>query len=159
MHRQEKENPMHTISITKVLCAVDFSSQSELVAEHAASIAKAFSASLEILYVSPVLSDSGGHHEVDPKKIQDLEQDIFAGSSGTMARFIQAYAADTPTTGKVLMGNPAALILQRAKETGADLIVIGTHGRTGVEHLVFGSVAEKVVRAADVPVLVTRGRL
>jgi nucleotide-binding universal stress UspA family protein len=149
---------MQTLAITKIICAVDFSPQSEVVARHAVTIAKAFSAALEFFYVSPVLSDSGGHHEVDPQKIRSLEEDICAGSAGTMNRFVQANAAGAKATGKVLMGNPAELIIQRSKEIGADLIVIGTHGRTGVEHLVFGSVAEKVIRGAAVPVLVTRGQ-
>ncbi|MDR1359352.1 MAG: universal stress protein [Deltaproteobacteria bacterium] len=149
---------MQALAIKKILCAVDFSQQSELVARHAVAIAKPFSAALEFLYVCPTLSELGGHHEVDPKKLRSLEEDIFAGSAGSMDRFIREQAAGTEATGKVLLGNPAELIVQRAKETGADLIVIGTHGRTGVEHMFFGSVAEKVVRGATVPVLVTRGQ-
>ena len=155
---QKKEDVMQPLNIKTILCAVDFSRQSTLVAQHAVAIAKSFSSALEFLYVSPVLSDSGGHHEVDPKKIRSLEEDIFTGSFTAMDRFVQETAAGVQATGKVLMGNPAELILQRAMEIGADFIVIGTHGRKGVEHLFFGSVAEKVVRAATVPVLVTRGQ-
>ncbi|MDR2075433.1 MAG: universal stress protein [Desulfovibrio sp.] len=148
---------MQPLSIKKVLCAVDFSQQSELVAQQAVAIAKSFSAAVEFLHISPVMSDSGGHHEVDPQKVRSLEQEIFESSSGAMDRFVQTHAAGIEATGKVLLGYPAELILQRAKEIGADFIVIGTHGRKGVEHLFFGSVAEKVVRAATVPVLVSRG--
>ncbi|MDR2161676.1 MAG: universal stress protein [Desulfovibrio sp.] len=149
---------MPAFSVKKILCPVDFSYNSEQVAQYAASVAKSFGASLELLYISPVLSDIGGHHEVDPQKIRSLEQDIFSGSSAIMDRFIKDNASDVQATGKILMGNPAESILQRAGEIGADLLVIGTHGRKGVEHMLFGSVAEKVIRAASIPVLVARGQ-
>jgi nucleotide-binding universal stress UspA family protein len=57
---------------------------------------------------------------------------------------------------RIASGVPYREILREARETGADLIVIGTHGRTGVEHVIFGSTAEKVVRMAPCPVLTIR---
>ena len=54
------------------------------------------------------------------------------------------------------MGSPARRIVEQAGETRADLIVMGTHGRTGLGHLLLGSVAERVVRTAKCPVLTTR---
>jgi nucleotide-binding universal stress UspA family protein len=57
---------------------------------------------------------------------------------------------------EVAAGNPADAIVRVAKERGADLIVMGTHGRTGLQHVLLGSVAEKVVRLAGCPVLTVR---
>jgi nucleotide-binding universal stress UspA family protein len=59
-------------------------------------------------------------------------------------------------TTAVQVGNAAAVIIEVAQEQGCDLIVMGTHGRTGVAHLFLGSVAEKVVRTAPCPVLTIR---
>ena len=57
----------------------------------------------------------------------------------------------------IAVGHPADTIVRLARERNADLIVMGTHGRTGLEHLVMGSVAEKVVRLAPCPVLTVKG--
>jgi nucleotide-binding universal stress UspA family protein len=57
---------------------------------------------------------------------------------------------------EIVPGNPAEVIVERARAEGYDLIVVGTHGRTGVSHLLVGSVAEKVVRLAACPVLTVR---
>jgi nucleotide-binding universal stress UspA family protein len=57
----------------------------------------------------------------------------------------------------IVEGTPFQTIINTAKDQGADLIVMGTHGRTGLTHALMGSVAEKVVRLAPCPVLVTRG--
>ncbi len=82
--------------------------------------------------------------------------------SGT--RILEAAVAEARTAGIVVesilleteVGNPAAEILAEAKRWGADLIVIGTHGRHGMAHLILGSVAEGVIRHASVPVLLLR---
>ncbi|MDR2801029.1 MAG: universal stress protein [Desulfovibrio sp.] len=145
---------MSTFTVKKILCPIDFSPNSELVAGFAVSVAKTYNALLEILFVSPTLTDIGGHQEIEIKHLQDMEQQIVKGSNSNMDKFIKAHAAGA--TGTVLLGNPAETILQRAKDSGADLIVIGTHGRKGFDHILFGSVAEKVVRSAGVPVLVAR---
>lgn len=59
---------------------------------------------------------------------------------------------------EVVAGDPASEILRRARTHGIDLVVVGTHGRTGLKHLVLGSVAERVVRQAPCPVLVVRSK-
>ncbi|MDR3176900.1 MAG: universal stress protein [Desulfovibrio sp.] len=147
---------MSAFAVKKILCPIDFSPNSELVAGCAVSIAKTYNALLEFIFVSPLLTDIGGHQEIEVKALQDMEQRILKGSDANMDKFIKAHSGGVSTTGVVLPGNPAETILQRAKDGGADLIVIGTHGRKGFDHILFGSVAEKVVRSASVPVLVAR---
>jgi nucleotide-binding universal stress UspA family protein len=147
---------MCAFTVKNILCPVDFSPNSELVAQYAISVAKTYQASVEFLFVSPLLTDIGGHHEVATAKLQDMEQEILAGATAGMEEFIKIQAQGARATGRVLPGKPAETILQRAKEAGVDLIVIGTHGRKGFDNIFFGSVAEKVVRAASIPVLVAR---
>ncbi|MDR1489202.1 MAG: universal stress protein [Desulfovibrio sp.] len=147
---------MNAFEVKKILCPIDFSPNSELVAGFAVSIAKIYNASLEFLFVSPALTDIGGHQEIDVKSLQDMEQRILTGSNANMDKFIKTHSAGIAATGVVLPGNPAETILQRAKGVEADLIIIGTHGRKGFDNIFFGSVAEKVVRSASVPVLVAR---
>jgi nucleotide-binding universal stress UspA family protein len=147
---------MSTFTVKSILCPVDFSQSSELAASRAAAVAETCNAALEFLYVSPLLTDIGGHQEVEIQKLQDMEQHILSSSAASMEKFIKANAAGTNATGKVLPGNPAEVILQRAKETGADLIVIGTRGRKGFDNILFGSVAERIVRLATISVLVAR---
>ena len=63
---------------------------------------------------------------------------------------------DVPGEVKVLSGSPAPTILEHAEASNAELLVVGTHGRTGLRRLLLGSVAERVLRAAHLPVLVVR---
>jgi nucleotide-binding universal stress UspA family protein len=147
---------MSTFTVKNILCPVDFSQSSELAASRAVAVAETCNAALEFLYVSPLLTDIGGHQEVEIQKLQDMEQHILSSSAASMEKFIKANATGTNATGKVLPGNPAEVILQRAKETGADLIVIGTRGRKGFDNILFGSVAERIVRLATISVLVAR---
>jgi nucleotide-binding universal stress UspA family protein len=69
---------------------------------------------------------------------------------------IQVPGSTVPIEHRLEQGNPVAEILRVAKETACDIIVMGTHGRTGLAHLFMGSVAEKVVRKATCPVLVVK---
>ena len=67
-----------------------------------------------------------------------------------------ATITDVPVTTEVIVGSPARAIIGRSAEPDIDLVVMGTHGRSGVSHLLLGSVAERVVRAARCPVLTVR---
>jgi universal stress protein A len=74
-----------------------------------------------------------------------------------MEKFCQTKMGDFTTYRTVVVaGIPYEEILRKAEETGASLIVLGTHGRTGIDHLIFGSTAERVVRSAACPVLTIR---
>ncbi len=140
----------------KILCAVDFLQHSPLVAEYSKSLAKTFGADIIVVYVSPVLSDIGGHHEIDPMTLQTLEEDLRKSSEKSMADFLKEHFQDSKATGRVVRNDPAEGILAEAAEEKADLIIMGTLGRKGLNRLLFGSVAEKVVTLSPIPVLTIR---
>lgn len=145
---------MHPIK--KILCPVDFLSHSKLVAEHAVAMAKAFGAEIELLYVSPIFTDYGGHQEMDPKELQTVEQALHKGATTAMDKFIAENFSGVTAKSKILSGNPAHEIIQHIKNTNPDMVIMGTQGRTGVGLFFFGSVAEKVVRMSPSPVLTVR---
>lgn len=134
------------INIKKILYATDFSPYSNQAYFHAVTLAEAHRASLTILYVySPETSgtaDGGAERGRDYWRSQ-LEQ-------------IRPVNPDIPVHHVFLEGDPAGEIIRYAGEACMNLIVMGTHGRTGLERLLMGSVAEKVMREAACSVLVVK---
>lgn len=143
-------------AIQKILLAVDFGPASEAAGERAAAIAKVFGAEIHVVHVyeapvypyphPPVL-------DVDAL-VASLERRAHAGVE-VVARKLAAELGDDARVASVLrQGSAWRNILDVAAELDADLVVMGTHGRTGVERVLIGSVAEKVVRMSPVPVLI-----
>ncbi|MGE4298778.1 MAG: universal stress protein [Desulfovibrionaceae bacterium] len=141
--------------IKKIVCAVDFSEQSPMVADYAKTIAKGLGAEILVLYVAPSLSQYVGFH-VPPNSIESFVGEIVSGAEKTMESFLAENFADTPVLGKVVTGYAAEEILIFADAENADMIVMGTHGRRGIDRILFGSVAEKVVKTARQAVLTLR---
>lgn len=143
--------------IKKILCAVDLSEHSKMVAEYAISLAKAFNAEITLLYTAPSLSQYVGFH-VPPSSIENFVGEIVTGAEQSMNEFIAETFTD-PTVkveGKILSGYAAQEIIGYANTNNMDIIVMGTHGRTGIDRMLFGSVAEKVVKMAAMPVMTIR---
>jgi nucleotide-binding universal stress UspA family protein len=143
--------------ITRILCPVDFSDCSRHAVDHAAALAQWYDARLTLLHVlEPFIVPDGPAPYVRPvAPLVDraaLEADIagFAGHLRDRSVPFETVIADGPA---------AAAITDTAAELGSDLIVIGTHGRGGFEHLLLGSVAERVLRTAGCPVLVVPPRV
>lgn len=143
------------IKINKILCAVDFAENSQQVAQYAYTLAKAMDASVDIIYVAPSLAQYVGF-QVAPSSIDNFVQEIISGAERTMDKFITEHFKDIPAQGHVLTGYAAEEILDFAAQNESDIIVMGTHGRKGIDRILFGSVAEKVVKSAQVPVLTLR---
>mgnify|MGYP004449483117 CR=1 FL=1 len=141
--------------IKKILCAVDLSEHSKEVAEYAATLAKGFDAEVVVVYTAPSLSQYVGFH-VPPNTIENFVGEIVNGAEKSMELFVSENFAGVKATGNVLIGYAAEEIINRAHEEKVDIIVMGTHGRKGIDRILFGSVAEKVVKNADVPVLTIR---
>ena len=143
--------------IKKILCAVDLSEHSKTVAEYAIMLAKGMNAEITILYTAPSLSQYVGFH-VPPSSIENFVGEIVTGAEQSMNEFIaEVFAhADVKVQGKILSGYAAQEILRYANTSEMDIIVMGTHGRTGIDKMLFGSVAEKVVKAAEIPVMTIR---
>lgn len=96
-----------------------------------------------------------GFH-VPPNTIENFVGEIVTGAEKSMESFVAENFSGVEAKGQVLIGYAAEEILSRAKEEEVDLIVMGTHGRKGIDRILFGSVAEKVVKNADMPVLTVR---
>ena len=141
--------------IKKILCAVDLSDHSAAVAEYAATLAKATGASVLVVYTAPSLSQYVGFH-VPPNTIENFVGEIVTGAEESMQKFVEENFPGVEATGKVIIGYAAEEILNQATEEKADMIIMGTHGRKGIDRILFGSVAEKVVKNATMPVLTVR---
>lgn len=142
-------------AINKILCAVDLSDHSKAVAAHAVMLAKAFNASVLVVYTAPSLSQYVGFH-VPPNTIENFVGEIVTGAEKSMQAFVAENFAGVEARGQVLIGYAAEEILNRAHEEKVDVIVMGTHGRKGIDRILFGSVAEKIVKNADMPVYTIR---
>jgi nucleotide-binding universal stress UspA family protein len=141
--------------IKKILCAVDLSEISAQVADYAKTFAKAFDAKVMVIYVAPSLTQYVGFH-VPPSSIESFVGEIVSGAEKSMDTFIQEHFADVDAEGYVANGYAGEEIIKYANEQQVDLIIMGTHGRRGIDRVLFGSVAEKIVKAAKMPVLTLR---
>jgi nucleotide-binding universal stress UspA family protein len=145
---------MAMIEIRSILCPTDFSEFSRHALDHALAIAKWYHSKITLLHVcsiapGPVYSPGIG---IAPTSLLTLEDRDAALAA--MRRFAETEAGpDAPIAFDVAEGNPANEILDRARTRTSDLIVMGTHGRSGFERLLLGSVTEKVLRKATCPVL------
>jgi nucleotide-binding universal stress UspA family protein len=141
--------------IKTILCALDFSEVSPKVAAYTKFLAEACGAKVVALYVAPSLTQYVEFH-VQASYIDDFVTGIVSGASETMDSFLKEYFAGVTVEGRVVTGYAAEEIVRAAEETCADIIVLGTHGRKGIDKILFGSVAEKVIKTAAVPVLSMR---
>lgn len=139
-----------------ILYATDFSESSDFAFGHALALARKFSASLNIIHVINEPVDLRGFY-VPHISFEKLEEEIEQGAQKMMEKFCRTHVGDfEPVATFVVPGIPYDEIIKKAAEIHADLIVMGTHGRTGLDHVLFGSTAEKVVRKSDVPVMTVR---
>ena len=143
------------VEIKKILCAVDFSDFSGLVADYAVKIASCAGAEILCVYVAPSLNQYVGFH-VPPSSIDNFVSEIVNGAQTSMASFLKDRFKGLKVEGKVVTGYPAEEILSLSESEKVDMIVMGTHGRKGIDRILFGSVAEKVVKSAACPVLTVR---
>jgi nucleotide-binding universal stress UspA family protein len=141
----------------KLCCAIDLSEVSRAAMREATELAHRFGAELELLHVhlNPALSAPDGT-AVPPSFLDVATQELQSNVGAWQAEAERAVGR--PVHATVLPGAPADEIIRFVREHGQDLLVVGTHGRRGVERLLLGSVAERVVREAPCSVLVVRGR-
>ncbi|GIW80871.1 MAG: universal stress protein UspA [Gemmatales bacterium] len=135
--------------VRTILCPMDFSAHSRAALSLAASLARDHDARLIVVHVMP---PPLAYDEVAtplPYSFYEAKvRDELEGSG----------IDDVPVAITLVEGDPAGEILRVAEETSADLIVMGTHGRTGLSRALMGSVAETVLRKAGCPVLTVKGR-
>jgi len=144
---------MPTADWKTICCPIDFSDASRAAMEVAADLARRFGARLTLLHAYPVpgYTFPDGSVVASPRMLQELAEQAarHLAEWQQQAQRLGAPAVDIHTA----VGEPAAEIVAWAKEQKLDLLVLGTHGRTGLEHALMGSVAERVVRRARCPVL------
>lgn len=137
--------------LRKILVPVDFSKCSEKALRYAIPFARQFGAEVTLLHViAPVIVSSAG----------EVPQEGFLQSTEEAQNALDALqgtvGGDIRCKGLVRKGSPHIEIVDTAKELAIDLVILSTHGRTGLEHVLLGSTAAKVVRRAGCPVLIVR---
>ena len=143
-------------NIKKILVPIDFSDYSKSALKYAVNFCKNFNAEMILIYVvEPVIyppdfsmgqiAIPSVNAEWDERARQELDK---------LAK--EEIPDNVPVKTIIKTGKPFLEIIENAGELDVDLIIIATHGRTGVEHILFGSTAEKVVRKAPCPVLTLR---
>jgi len=141
------------MKVEKILVPVDFSENAGKVLRYGVEIAEKFGAEIHVLFVAQIFQDYSEFFVPHMPVIQ-FEEELVASARDKMAAFIEEnLKTSSPCLSKVLVGDPAESLLQYSRDQQADMIVMGTHGYKGLEKVLFGSVAEKVVKMAPCPVL------
>lgn len=145
------------ITLQRILCPTDYSHDSARALEHALALARWYGSRVTVLHVSPLMPAprASGALAINPVTLELRAHDRMM----EMAREFAAPALQAGLDTRCLLreGPIVSEILAEAREEKADLIALGTHGHTGVRHLLLGSVAEKVLRKAPCPVLTVSG--
>ena len=145
-------------NIQSILTPVDFSDNAGKIAQAAAYVAGTFKAELHLVFVVQNFEDYSGFF-VPPINLPNMEEELFASAQQQMESFDkkqkEAFTAAgvANVTSKVLSGDVAEEILRYAAKKKVQLIIMGTHGYKGLEKIMFGSVADKVVKTACCPVM------
>ncbi|QSG16153.1 universal stress protein [Halapricum desulfuricans] len=137
-----------------ILLPTDGSDGAERVAEHAGSLARQYDATVHVLSIADTRNRfEGPTMGLGADAWEDAERER---SQAAVEDTVAALPEDVSVDHTVDSGVPHAAILDYAETAGVDVIVMGTHGRTGIDHYLIGSVAERVVRQSPVPVLTVR---
>jgi nucleotide-binding universal stress UspA family protein len=142
------------IEIRQILCPIDFSEYSRHALDHAVAIARWYQSTITVMHVfsaAPVAAYAPGAPHVDSIVLTGADREQLLVE---MRRFIETESApEVPVDVVIRQGTTASEILSQVAELNADLLVMGTHGRSGFERLLLGSITEKVLRKAKCPVL------
>ncbi|AAM72034.1 MAG TPA: universal stress protein [Chlorobaculum sp.] len=143
------------ITIKSILCPMDFSDASKKAYRYACEFAKSMGSKLILLNViepRPIAADMTLNYV-------PLEEDLAAAAREDFVPMVdEAKAAGIDVSADVIIGIPAEVILQKTLDFDVSLVIMGSHGRTGLSRLLMGSVAEAVVRKAQVPVLIVKAQ-
>lgn len=143
------------ITLKKILVPTDFSEHSAKALLYGAELAKKFGAELHLMHAveqTPLMYGEGAY--VPP----ETEAEIEAAATEQLESLVADAGDDVKVVRRVEHGHPFVETIRYAKENDIGLIVLGTHGRGAIAHMLLGSVAEKVVRKAPCPVLTVRDK-
>jgi nucleotide-binding universal stress UspA family protein len=142
---------------TRILVPTDFSPPSDAALEYAKAIAHRFGASLHLLHVADDPYRAALAAEVFVPEVEGLRDEIIRNATARLKELLTpADLSDLHAATTTVIGTPAWSIVEYAGAHDIDLVIMGTHGRGGMTHLLMGSVAERVVRTAPCPVLTVR---
>lgn len=138
----------------RILFPVDLTESSDKLVPQVLTMARKFSAELHILFVVRIFQYFSSIYVPHPS-INLFENELIEGARKKMDEFVQAqFASVDKVTSEVILGDPADTIISYIEQHQVDMIVMGTHGRKGLDRVIFGSVAERVIKTSPVPVLV-----
>jgi nucleotide-binding universal stress UspA family protein len=145
--------PAARFDVKTILVPTDFSDGSQAALDRATALAKAFNARIIVLHVIETFT----YTMTESLQVVNVYALVKTAVEPVLDQMLQDLRDERVTASRVLVqGTADQEIVAQAKESGADLIVMGTHGRRGVSHAFMGSVAERVVRTAPCPVLTVR---
>lgn len=147
--------------LRRILIATDFSACADAAAQLAARLAEQLNAVVEVITIldTSAITDTGGDPAYHRQRVEEMSRQArerlqaFADRHFSEIEEVHLHVFD----GAVDPPNPSVEIIRAGETLGCDLIVLGTRGKTGLEHLVLGSVAEKVLRKSPIPVVTVRG--
>ena len=137
----------------KILFPVDFSEVSSKIVPYVITMANKLDAEVHLAFVVRKLE----HYRsifVSPVSVENFENEIVLGAETKMEEFVQEFFKSIlkPKT-KILIGDIAEEIIKYIKAEGIDMVIIGTHGRKGMDRIILGNIADRVIKSAPVPVL------
>jgi nucleotide-binding universal stress UspA family protein len=139
--------------VQKILFPIDLTEKFDALLPWVATMASTFDATLYVLFVTQDLANFTAFYMPHPN-IQSMQAEAMKAAQEKMAGVIQEqFKGLKKLEARVVQGSPAEKILEVAAQEGVDLIIMGTHGRKGLERALFGSVCDKVVRNSRIPVL------
>jgi len=147
---------MCALKMSRILVPTDFSDTSRKALEYAVGLAEAFRAKIVLLHVldTRVVTNVYHIHQLDPDSARvQMRRSAEEAMEKALATDV---ARNVTLSARYVEGIPAVEVKREAEESGADLIVMGTHGETGLAHLLYGSTADGVLRGAPCAVLTVK---
>jgi nucleotide-binding universal stress UspA family protein len=145
------------LEINSILAPTDFSTHSERAVSYACGLAERLGAALHLLHVLSEILPAGPDPLLMPVMPPQFYEENEERASETLNRLLNpAWGTPASVVPAVRWGSPVESIVSYAVDQRVDLIIIATHGRTGLSHVLLGSVAERIVREAPCPVLTIR---
>lgn len=140
------------VKIDKILCPVDLSEMSQTIIPYVTTMSEKFDAEIHLLFVVRILEHFSGVY-VPNAMIYYFQTEVREGAEKRLYEFKDEYFKNFPATKVTVgIGDISEEIIKYAENTKIDLIIMGTHGRKGLEKIVFGSVADRIVKTAHIPV-------
>jgi nucleotide-binding universal stress UspA family protein len=138
----------------RILFPVDLSESSANIVPYVQTVARKFEAQIHILFAARVFEYFTSIYVPHPS-INKFEKEIIAGAEKRLYEFLDEHFSEFPNAKTaVVAGDASEEILSYTEDHHIDLVIMGTHGRKGMDKIIFGSVAERVVKMSPVPVMV-----